>query len=52
MEVGPQDHSKGGILGPNSIVVVYMDPLGDPYLILKRKGTRSPPRHRDAVVKS
>ena len=24
----PQNHSKDGLLGPNSIMVVYMDPLG------------------------
>ena len=28
MELGPQNHSIDGLLGPNSIIVVYMDPLG------------------------
>ena len=33
MELGPQKHNGDGLLGPNSIVVVYMDPLGkDPRL--------------------
>ena len=28
MELGPQNHNGDGLLGPNSITVVYMDPLG------------------------
>ena len=28
MELGPQNHNGDGLLGPNSIIVVYMDPLG------------------------
>ena len=28
MELGPQDHNRDGLLGPSSIMVVYMDPLG------------------------
>ena len=28
MELGPENHSRNGLLGPNSIMVVYMDPLG------------------------
>ena len=28
MEVGARNHTKDGLLGPNSIMVVYMDPLG------------------------
>ena len=28
MELGHQNHHKDGLLGPNSIIVVYMDPLG------------------------
>ena len=28
MELGPQNRNGDGRLGPNSIVVVYMDPLG------------------------
>ena len=27
MELGPKNHNGDGLLGPNSIVVVYMDPL-------------------------
>ena len=28
MELGPQNHNRDGLLGPKSITVVYMDPLG------------------------
>ena len=28
MELGPQNRNGDGLLGSNSIVVVYMDPLG------------------------
>ena len=28
MELGPQNHNGDGLLGPNSIIVVYMEPLG------------------------
>ena len=28
MELGSQDHNRDGLLGHNSIMVVYMDPLG------------------------
>ena len=28
MELAPQNHNGDGLLGPNCIVVVYMDPLG------------------------
>ena len=28
MELGPQNHNGDGLLGLNSIIVVYMDPLG------------------------
>ena len=27
MELGPQNHNEDGLLGPNSIIVVYVDPL-------------------------
>ena len=27
MDLGPQNHNKDGLLGPNPIRVVYMDPL-------------------------
>ena len=28
LELGPQNHNRDGLLVPNSIMVVYMDPLG------------------------
>ena len=28
MELGPQNQNGDGLLGANSIIVVYMDPLG------------------------
>ena len=28
MEVGSQNHNEDGFLGPNSIMVAYMEPLG------------------------
>ena len=28
MELGPQNHTRDGLLVPNSIMVVFMDPLG------------------------
>ena len=28
MELDPKSHNGDGLLGPNSIVVVYVDPLG------------------------
>ena len=28
MELGPQNHNGDGLSGANSIMVVYMDPLG------------------------
>ena len=28
MELGPKNHNGDGLLGPNSIMVVYLDPLG------------------------
>ena len=34
MELSPQNHNGDGLLGPNSIIVVYMDPQGylGPYI--------------------
>ena len=32
MELGPQNHNGDGLLGLNSIIVVYMDPLGTLYI--------------------
>ena len=28
MELGFPNHNKDGLLGPNSVMVVYMEPLG------------------------
>ena len=28
IELAPQNHNKDGLSGPNSIIVVYIDPLG------------------------
>ena len=28
VELGPENHSRDGLLGPSSVMVVYMDPLG------------------------
>ena len=28
MELGSRNHNRDGLLGPNSIMVVYMEPLG------------------------
>ena len=37
MELGPQNHNGDGLLGPNSIIVVYMDPLGIQGLLVNLK---------------
>ena len=34
MELGSQNHNGDGLLGPNSIIVVYMDPLGTVLLMV------------------
>ena len=34
MEVGPQNHNGDGLLRPNSVIVVYMDPLGMMFRVL------------------
>ena len=28
MDLGPTNHNEDGLLGPDSVIVVYMDPLG------------------------
>ena len=33
MELGSQNHNGDGLSGPNSKMVVYMDPLGNGYVI-------------------
>ena len=37
MELGPQNHNRDGLLVPNSIMVVYMDPLGYTCFIMRPK---------------
>ena len=41
MELGSQNHSTDGLLGPNSIIVPYMDPLGDLRLACTLTGVES-----------
>ena len=41
MEIGPQNHSRGGLLGPGSMIVVYMDPLGELRVQTPRQDPRS-----------
>ena len=40
MELGPQNHNGDGLLEPNSIIVVYMDPLGEFLRLLDLVGLR------------
>ena len=42
MELGPQDHNGNGLLGPNSIRVLYIDPLGKKAKRLQDCGTLNP----------
>ena len=42
MELRPQNHNKDGLLGPNSMIVVYVDPLGKPAILLARNLTLNP----------
>ena len=51
MELGPQNHNGDGLLGPNSIMVVYMDPLGmelNPGIPIKSP-SRASPHHKSLV---
>ena len=41
MELGSQNHSRDSLLGPNSIMVVYMGPLG--YICAGRELRKSAP---------
>ena len=34
MELGPPNHNMDGLLGPNSTMVVYMDPVGTTHRFL------------------
>ena len=43
MELGPQSRNRDGLLGPNSRIVVYMDPLGN------FRGTQIRDRQRDSL---
>ena len=47
MELGPQNHNGDGLLGLNSIIVVYMDPLGNPKLF-EAPGPKPQPRNLTA----
>ena len=39
MEFGPKNLNKDGLLGPNSIMVVYMEPLGlSGALVVRQQG--------------
>ena len=57
MELGPQNHNGDGFLRPNSIIVVYMDPLGhkvredvaDNALLGDRNFTRRPDVETDVA---
>ena len=40
MDLGPQNHNGDGLLGPNSKIVVYMDPLGLAPKILRSNAFR------------
>ena len=44
MELGPQNHNGDGLLGPNSIIVVYMDPLGKRAQHGQQRGVATSPR--------
>ena len=46
MELGPQSHYGDGLLGPNSIIVVYMDPLGKCRFTLKGADRSQPGQGR------
>ena len=49
MELGPQNHNGDGLLGPNSIIVVYMDPLGYrvyPWTLDSKSSSLNPQRFR------
>ena len=43
MELGPQNHNGDGLLGLNSIIIVYMDPLGKFDAAARRAKSRSIP---------
>ena len=42
--IGTQNHSKDGLLGPNSILVKYMDPVGHIIQIPRRLQTAPTPQ--------
>ena len=49
MELGPQSHDKDGLLGPNSIIVVYMDPCRILNMSHKKELLRGPREKKDGV---
>ena len=51
MELGPQNHNGDGLLGANSIIVMYMDPLGL-YTDRSRSQPRVPLRRVQTVCKA
>ena len=39
VELGPQNHNADALLGANSIIVVYMDPLGNYWVLWTLRGS-------------
>ena len=33
MQTRPQDHNEDGLLGPNSIIEIFMDPVGNLFFV-------------------
>ena len=44
MELGPQNHNGDSLLVPNSILVVYMDPLGFQGTLVPDSGLTTSPQ--------
>ena len=49
MEFGPKNHNGDGLLGPNSIMVVSMDPLG--YIAVSDSGAIYPRDLRTHILR-
>ena len=45
MELGPQHHNGDGLSGPNSIIAVYMDPLGNSNAVARITGSNKENTH-------